>query len=120
MADETPKTAKQIIGEGFREGAKQRITNYVGGSGGGYSSNNSSSGGHYGFVVIVALFLVIVLLGGPLYAECKGSGFCETRLEPIIEPVVEAVQSTFDFAGKQARQTRAIISGEQPFSWTSD
>ena len=120
MADETPKTAKQIIGEGFREGIKQRVENSVSGSGGGYSSNNSPSGGHYGFVVIVALFLVIVLLGGPLYAECKGSGFCETRLEPIIEPVVEAVQSTFGFAGKQARQTRAIISGEQTFSWTSD
>ncbi len=123
MADDEQKS----FGGQVRDVTKERIAERIGsgianvGSGGGSGGSNYSGGGHYGFVVIVALFLVLVLFGGPLYAECEGSGFCENRIkEPIIDPIVEVFTETSGFVGGQLKQTRAVISGEQTFSWTSE
>ncbi len=114
--DAAQKGAKK----GVQKGVQERVTNVFSGSSGGNASyqNQTQSKGIGKIVFIVLIFLFFIFLK-PIYSECKQSGFCETKIVKPLEPIAEGIKDTFSFVGKQAQQTRDIISGEQQFSWTN-
>ena len=130
MAKSFWKKGLKSAGKGVQKGLEKRVENKVAGSGGGGSqpfqgsTTTSASGGiKWGWIIlIVVLFVIVTGAFTPIGAECIESGYCRTRIiEPVKDSgVVEAVQDATKFVGRQATQTRSIVSGEQTFSWDSD